>query len=90
MPSHPDGAGWAWDLATGAGAGGAWAGGGRGRGGLAAAGPVRWPLKEALFERLVADPAWHPHIRGAIDASASDVYGKLGASAPAWLARLRR
>ncbi len=56
---------------------------------LAAAGPVPWALKEALFERLIRDPSWHPHIRDAIDASAGDVYGRLGPSAPEWLRRLR-
>jgi hypothetical protein len=56
---------------------------------LDVAGPVPWELKEALFGELVGDPRWHPAILRALAGSAFDVYGELGASAGAWLARLR-
>jgi hypothetical protein len=48
---------------------------------LEAAGPVPWNLKERLFEPLVRDPRWHPFIRAALDASASEYYGKNDAKA---------
>ncbi len=56
---------------------------------LDVAGPVPWECKEALFAELVDDPSWHPAILRALAGSAFDVYGDLGASAGAWLARLR-
>ena len=54
------------------------------------AGPVPWPQKEALFEQLAADTAWHPHLVRALIGSAFDVYGQLDATAASrWLERLR-
>jgi hypothetical protein len=44
---------------------------------LGIAGPVPWPVKAALFEELVGDPAWHPSIRRAISDSATDILGQI-------------
>jgi hypothetical protein len=57
---------------------------------LDAAGPVPWPHKEALFEELVGDASWHPHILLALLGSAFDVYGQLDVRAARWwVGRLR-
>lgn len=55
---------------------------------LDVAGPVPWPLKEALFESLVDEPRWHPAVLRAIVGSAFDAFGALGPSAGDWLRRL--
>jgi hypothetical protein len=46
-------------------------------------GPVPWELKEELYERLLPDERWHPHIFRSLHASRNDVYGQID-SAKAW------
>lgn len=46
---------------------------------LDAAGPVPFPLKNALYEELVADQRWHVPIFRSLLYSGFDVYGKLDA-----------
>ena len=53
------------------------------------AGPVPWPLKEALFAELVADRAWDRHIFEAVKGGVVDVYGRSDRCALEWLDRLR-
>lgn len=40
-------------------------------------GPVPYPLKQALYDRLVGDERWHYHIFRSLLHSFGDVYGKL-------------
>lgn len=44
---------------------------------LSACGPVPWQLKAPLLESLTATPGWHPAIRRAIQAAATDAFGVL-------------
>ncbi|HEX8084463.1 MAG TPA: hypothetical protein VF529_09255 [Solirubrobacteraceae bacterium] len=52
-------------------------------------GPVPFKLKERLYERLIGEPRWHPHILTSLARSATDVYGDLPKRrARRWLDRL--
>ena len=42
---------------------------------LSASGPVPWQLKAPLLENLTATPEWHPAVRHAIQAAATDHFG---------------
>jgi hypothetical protein len=44
---------------------------------LSASGPVPWQLKAPLLESLAATPGWHPAIRCAIHAAATDAFGAI-------------
>jgi hypothetical protein len=44
---------------------------------LEAAGPVPWRLKAPLYERLLPDPSWHPHLFQSLRWSHHDVYGQI-------------
>lgn len=56
---------------------------------LESSGPVPFTLKERLYERLVDDPRWHPHLFRSLLRSAIDTYGDLDErKARNWLQRL--
>lgn len=76
----------AWQEMTGGGEGASWER--RMQRVLDMAGPVPWPLKEAVFARVYDQPRLHPAIFRAIVGSAFDYFGSIGPSAADWLARL--
>jgi hypothetical protein len=56
---------------------------------LIASGPVPWPDKTRLYNRLITDVRWHYYIFRSLLHSAFDVYGKFDRNeAAGWLTRL--
>lgn len=56
---------------------------------LEISGPVPWPLKAELYERLFPDQRWHPFIRRSLEASQGDLYGNYDIEAATeWYDRL--
>jgi hypothetical protein len=48
---------------------------------LGASGPVPWRLKGPLLESMAATPEWHPTVRQAIEAAATEYFGAIDARA---------